>query len=108
MICMTAGITKDEHTRVAEYFKRFMMLYPLAVPVTSVDPSIYESFLALMQAVAASSEIKILIIAHGFDDGTGLYVPLVPKGPPTTHNVLFWLGAWAKKNRLSRPLRPRW
>jgi hypothetical protein len=95
----TAGISDEEHSWVVSYFARFGLMNPYNVrpaPVTRVLPA---TFKELLNAVATTTHTQVVIVAHGFDDGSGLFLPLVAGRPPiVTHDQLDKLMIIANKN----------
>jgi hypothetical protein len=73
----TAGLTVTEHNWVVSYFAKFMLMNPFIVRPTPVKRVTPASFKDLLNAVAATTDTQVVIVAHGMDDGSGLFLPLV-------------------------------
>ena len=94
----TAGVSVNEHSLVASYFARFMLMRPYIVRPTTVTQVLPATFKGLLEAVAKATATQVVIVAHGYSDGSGLFLPLVMgKAHTTMHYDLDKLMTIAKR-----------
>lgn len=81
-----AGLNKD----VQAWFRQFNYLPPLPLTAVRVDTHEgNETFERLLQLVAASSHQRFILMAHGHEDGSGLFLKLAAgSGAATEHKFL--------------------
>jgi hypothetical protein len=93
-VAFTIGLHADLARAVKAYFDKFTVLPPRSLSVGSTKaltgPASFET---LVSAVAASSADRFVIVVHGHEDGSGLFLPLanrgrLPVGARTTHDKL--------------------
>jgi hypothetical protein len=103
-ICITANITDIEHGWVSRYFARCRSLAPLGIPVSENVQRVQDrSFIGLLAAIQAANDSKVVVVTHGFPDGSGLFLPLYPtaaglptSAPYTTDDMLYRLSGIAQ------------
>ena len=94
----TAGVSVNEHSLVASYFARFMLMRPYIVRPTTITQVLPATFKGLLEAVAKATATQVVIVAHGYSDGSGLFLPLVMgKAHTTMHYDLDKLMTIAKR-----------
>jgi hypothetical protein len=111
-ICITANITDIEHGWVSRYFARCRSLAPLGIPVSENVQRVQDrSFIGLLAAIQAANDSKVVVVTHGFSDGSGLFLPLYPtaaglptSAPYTTDDMLYRLSGIAQDADAKRPL----
>ena len=90
----TIGLSADLTRAVSQYFTKFRVLPPKNLSVTSTaTPRGVVCFETLLSAVSASSMTSFVIVVHGHEDGSGLFLPLAKRGQAavgarTTHDKL--------------------
>jgi len=90
----TIGLNVDLAAAVASYFTKFRVLPPRSLVVNStVTPRGPASFETLLNAIKAATTTSFVIVVHGYEDGSGLYLPLAnrgqsPHGARTKHDKL--------------------
>lgn len=98
------GLDVGRANAVRAYFDKFSVLPPRSLAVTSTTtvpgPASFET---LIRAVAASKADRFVIVVHGHEDGSGLFLPLAnrnrnPVGERTTHDRLRRLRAIAARD----------
>src|SRR5438045_3949776 len=65
---------------VRAWFRQFNFLPPIPLTAAQVDmiPAADASFVRLFEMIAASPHSNFILIIHGADDGSGLWLKLVP------------------------------
>jgi hypothetical protein len=84
----TANISIAEHNLVASYFAKYMLMNPYIVQPTTVTQVFPATFEKLLEAVSKTIATQVVIVTHGFTDGSGLYLPLVAGKGHVTHDQL--------------------
>ncbi len=100
---LTIGLDAVRSASVKKYFAKFSTLPPKGIVVSSTQavpgPATFET---LVNAVTAANAEEIVLVTHGFPDGTGLFLPLAnrgnaPVGPKVKFTHLKTLAAIAKR-----------
>lgn len=103
----TLGLESDIRKDVKAYFDRFGELRPGGLVVSGTStPSGPESFLTLLKAFKKSGGKDFVVVVHGHEDGTGLYLPLAhdSKGRKAGHGTTAdRLARLMKLGRLASP-----
>lgn len=90
----TIGLRTDLSNAVSQYFTKFRVLPPKNLSVTSTKtPRGVVCFETLLEAIEAESTTSAVIVVHGHEDGSGLFLPLARRGQAavgarTTHDKL--------------------
>lgn len=90
----TIGLDTDLAGAVSNYFRKFRVLPPRALAVNAtVTPSGTASFERLLRAIKTATTTSAVIVVHGHEDGSGLFLPLANRGrgtvgARTTHDKL--------------------
>jgi hypothetical protein len=88
------GLRPDLAAAVSAYFTKFRVLPPKALMVGStVTPHGPASFETLLDAIKSATTPSFVVVVHGYEDGSGLYLPLAnrggsPHGATTKHDKL--------------------
>jgi hypothetical protein len=84
---IAVGLGPALDSLVRAWFHQFNFLPPLPLTAAKVDtiPAADASFVKLFEMIAASPHSNFILIIHGADDGSGLWLKLVPgQGKPGT------------------------
>jgi hypothetical protein len=84
---IAVGLGPALDSLVRAWFHQFNFLPPIPLTAVQVDtiPAADASFVRLFEMIAASPHSNFILIIHGADDGSGLWLKLVPgQGKPGT------------------------
>jgi len=88
---ITMGLNSALNADIAAWFKQFNFLPPLGLTQARLDAVTSNvSFVHLLELVAASPHDNFILIIHGHEDGSGLWLKLTQAqaNPHTTHHDL--------------------
>src|SRR5262245_9816871 len=86
MVGLEAALQKN----IRAWFQEFNFLPPLGLTAGQVESASQNSFEFIMRRMIASPLRNFILIIHGYEDGSGLYIKLADgqSKPHTTHHDL--------------------